>query len=430
MFASLSVPNYRRYFFGILTSNTGNWMGRTALAWLVLMVLTDQDATALGTVTAVLFLPSLLLSPVGGALADRFSKRALMITSQSVMAANMLTLGLLTVTGQVALWHVAICALIDGTASAVDAPARQAFVSELVPNEHLPNAIGLNSTSFNTARLLGPGIAGVLILVLGTGGVLLLNAATYIGVILALASLDRSALHRSDRTRAPGGIVAGVRYIRSQPYIVLILLIAAAMGLFGLNYQMTNVMMAGMEFGKGAGEFGLLGTIMAIGTLAAALLAARRKHPRLLVIMVAMAVFIIATLASAIAPTYWLFALLLIPCGLAAITTMITCNSLLQLTSDPAYRGRVMSVYLLVFLGSTPLAAPVIGWTGDTLGPRWALGLGGLALAVVWLAAALYLARAEDLAVRLDPGKRPLPVIIERGISAAPPSDAPPQHPG
>lgn len=415
VFASLAVPNYRRYFFGILTSNTGNWMGRTAQAWLVLMVLTQQDATALGAVTALMFLPSLLLSPVGGALADRFSKRALMITTQGVMAANTLALGLLIVTGQVELWHVAVCALVDGTASAVDAPARQAFVSELVPKEHLPNAIGLNSTSFNTARLLGPGIAGVLILVIGTGGVLLLNAVTYVGVIGALASLDRSALHRTARTPGQGGIIAGLGYIRRRPYIMLILAIAAAMGLFGLNYQMTNAMMAGMEFDKGAGEFGLLGTVMAVGTLSAALLAARRKRPRLLVIMVAMGVFILATLASAVAPSYWLFALLLVPCGLSAITVMITCNSLLQLSTDAAFRGRVMSVYLLVFMGSTPLAAPAIGWIGDTLGPRWALGIGGLALSVVWLAAAYYLARAEDLTVRLDLSRWPWPLVVQRG---------------
>ncbi len=415
MFASLAVPNYRRYFFGILTSNTGNWMGRTALAWLVLMILTDQDATALGAVTALMFLPSLLLSPVGGALADRFSKRRLMITTQSVMAVNTLALGLLIVTGHVALWHVAVCALIDGTASAVDAPARQAFVSELVPKEHLPNAIGLNSTSFNTARLLGPGIAGVLILLIGTGGVLLLNAVTYVGVIVALASLDRSALHRTERKPGQGGILVGLAYIRRRPYIVLILTIAAAMGLFGLNYQMTNVMMAGMEFGKGAGEFGLLGTVMAVGTLTAALLAARRKRPRLLVIMVAMGVFVLSTLASAVAPTYWLFALLLVPCGLSAITVMITCNSLLQLSTDAAFRGRVMSVYLLLFLGSTPLAAPAIGWIGDTMGPRWTLGIGGLALAVVWLGAAFYLARAEDLSVRLDLSRWPWPLVVLRG---------------
>jgi MFS family permease len=305
--------------------------------------------------------------------------------------------------------------LIDGTASAVDAPARQAFVSEMVPNEHLPNAIGLNSTSFNTARLVGPGIAGVLILLIGTGGVLLLNAVAYAGVILALASLDQSALRPTERTPGQGGIIVGLGYIRARPYLVLILLIAAAMGLFGLNYQMTNVMMAGMVFGKGAGEFGLLGTIMAVGTLTAALLAARRKRPRLLVIMVAMGVFVLSTLASAVAPTYWLFALLLVPCGLSAITVMITCNSLLQLSTDAAFRGRVMSVYMLLFMGSTPIAAPAIGWIGDTIGARWALGIGGLALALVWLAAAFYLARAEDISVRLDLSRWPRPLVVLRG---------------
>lgn len=414
MFASLAIPNYRRYFFGILTSNTGTWMSRTAQAWLVLMILTAQDAVALGYATALMFLPSLLLSTLGGSLADRFSKRVLMIITQSVMAVNALVLGLLVVSGQVVLWQVYVCAVIEGTAAAIDAPARQAFVSEMVPREQLPNAIGLNSTSFNTARLLGPGVAGILITFIGTGGVFLVNAVTYAGVITALATLNRSALIRPDRAKKGGGIRDGLQYVRRRPYLVLILTLALMMGLFGMNFQMTNVMMAGMVFGKGAPEFGLLGTIMAIGTLAAALLAARRQHPRLRVVMVAMAIFIVAMLASAIAPSFWLFALLLIPCGLAGVTTMITCNSLLQLTTDSAYRGRVMSLYMLLFLGSTPIGAPIIGWIGETLGPRWAVGIGGLALVVTWIVAAIYLVRSEDLQISID-RSRWRPVIIRRG---------------
>lgn len=424
MFASLSVPNYRRYFFGILTSNTGNWMGRTAQAWLVLMVLTEQDAIALGTATALMFLPSMLFSTVGGALADRFSKRRLMIITNSIMSVNTLVLGVLVVTGTVELWMVYLAAFIEGTAFSVDAPARQSFVSEMVPREHLPNAISLNSTSFNSARLLGPGIAGFLITLIGTGGVLLANAVTYAGVILALATLDRKQLTRTTRTPGSGGIIAGLRYIRTQPYIILILVIAAAMGLFGLNYQMTNVMMAGMVFGKGASEFGILGTVMAIGTLAASLLAARRKRPRLLVIMTSMGIFILVTLASAIAPTFWLFAVLLVLCGLSAITVMITCNALVQMTTASAYRGRVMSVYFLLFMGTTPLGAPVIGWIAENLGARWTLGLGAGALAIVWLGAAFYLARAEDLKVRLDLSRRPFPLVIRRGqVTEEPPPE-------
>lgn len=424
MFASLSVPNYRRYFFGILTSNTGNWMGRTAQAWLVLMVLTEQDAIALGTATALMFLPSMLFSTVGGALADRFSKRRLMIITNSIMSVNTLVLGMLVVTGTVELWMVYLAAFIEGTAFSVDAPARQSFVSEMVPREHLPNAISLNSTSFNSARLLGPGIAGFLITLIGTGGVLLANAVTYAGVILALATLDRKQLTRTTRTPGSGGIIAGLRYIRTQPYIILILVIAAAMGLFGLNYQMTNVMMAGMVFGKGASEFGILGTVMAIGTLAASLLAARRKRPRLLVIMTSMGIFILVTLASAIAPTFWLFAVLLVLCGLSAITVMITCNALVQMTTASAYRGRVMSVYFLLFMGTTPLGAPVIGWIAENLGARWTLGLGAGALAIVWLGAAFYLARAEDLKVRLDLSRRPFPLVIRRGqVTEEPPPE-------
>jgi MFS family permease len=406
--------NYRRYFFGVLTSSTGTWMSRTAQAWLVLMILTQQDAIALGYATALQFLPSLLLSPVGGALADRFPKHVLMLITQSVMAVTALALGLLIVTGTVELWHVYLCALIEGTAAAFDAPARQSFVSEMVPREHLPNAIGLNSTSFNTARLIGPGIAGVLITLIGTGGVFLINAVTYAGVISALATLNRSQLTPVLRSGAKGGIRAGLAYVRTQPYLMIILILAAFMGLFGMNFQMTNVMMAGMVFGKGATEFGLLGTVMAVGTLAAALLAARRKRPRLLVVMVAMAVFVVSILLSAVAPTFWVFAALLVPCGLAAITMMITCNSLLQLTSVGEYRGRVMSIYMLVAMGSTPIGAPIIGWIGETLGARWALGIGGLALAVVWVGAAIYLARSVNLQVRLDLSRWPWPLVVRR----------------
>ena len=268
MFTSLRVPNYRRYFFGMLTSNTGTWMTRTAQSWLVLMILTAQDPVALGYVTALQFLPSLVLSPVGGALADRFPKRVLMIMTQSVMALNALALGLLVVSGTVQLWHVYMCALIEGTASSIDGPARQSFVAEMVPREQLPNAISLNSTSFNTARLLGPGIAGVLISVIGTGAVFLVNAASYAAVIAALVTLDRNKLAQVERSTTKGGIRAGLAYVRTKPYLMLVLTLAAFMGLFGMNFQMTNVMMAGMVFEKGAGEFGLLGTIMAVGTLA------------------------------------------------------------------------------------------------------------------------------------------------------------------
>lgn len=415
VFASLAVPNYRRYFFGILTSNTGTWMSRTAQSWLVLMVLTAQDPVALGYVTALMFVPSLVLSPVGGALADRFPKRALMLTTQSVMAVNVLVLGLLVVTGTVQLWHVYLCALIEGTAAAIDAPARQSFVSEMVPREHLSNAIGLNSTSFNTARLLGPGIAGVLITLVGIGAVFLINACTYAGVITALATLDRSKLAQVQRGGGKGGIRAGFAYVRTQPYLLLILTLAAFMGLFGMNFQMTNVMMAGMVFDQGASEFGLLGTIMAVGTLAAALLAARRKRPRLLVVMVAMGVFTVSMLLSAVAPNFWVFAALLVPCGLAATTMMITCNSLLQLTSSAEYRGRVMSLYMLLFMGSTPVGAPIIGWIGETLGPRWALGLGATALGVVWIIAAIYLARSVNLQIKLDLSRWPWPLMVRRG---------------
>lgn len=407
VFSSLRVPNYRQYFFGILTSNAGTWMARTAQAWLVLVVLTDHDAQALGVVTGLQFLPILLFSTLGGALADRFPKRLLMICTQTTMALNAVLLGALVLSGHVQLWHVYVCAMIDGTAAAIDNPARQSFVSELVPTEQLSNAIGLNSASFNAARLIGPGLAGLLIAAFGTGPVFWINAGTFIAVILALATLRTDQLSPAPRAKGRGGVREGLRYVRQRPYLLLIMLIAAVVGLFGMNYQLTNVMMSTMVFGRGAAEYGMLGSVMAIGSLTAALLAARRARPRLRLLMVALAIFVVSTLLSAIAPNFWIFVLLLIPSGLAGITVMITCNSLLQLTADPSYQGRVMALYMLVFMGTTPIGAPALGWVGQHLGARWTLGIGGIAMAITWIAVAIYLARSENLRIRLDLHHRP-----------------------
>ncbi|NNG19523.1 MFS transporter [Naumannella sp. ID2617S] len=415
VFSSLRVPNYRQYFFGILTSNTGTWMARTAQAWLVLVVLTQHDAQALGVVTGLQFLPILLLSAFGGALADRFPKRVLMVCTQSAMALNAVLLGVLVTSGHVQLWHVFLCALIDGTAAAIDNPARQSFVSEIVPTEQLSNAIGLNSASFNAARLVGPGLAGVLIALWGTGPVFWVNAVTFAAVILALATMRSDQLSPAPRAaRGTGGVREGLRYVRARPYLLLIMVVAAMVGLFGMNYQLTNVMMSTMVFGRGAVEYGMLGSVMAIGSLTAALLAARRQRPRLRLLMGALAVFVVCTLLSAVAPNFWVFTLLLIPSGLSVITVMITCNSLLQLTSDATYRGRVMALYMLVFMGTTPIGAPALGWVGQHLGARWTLGIGGIALALTWIVIAIYLARAEDLHVRLDLRHRPF-VVLHRG---------------
>lgn len=414
VFSSLRIPNYRQYFFGVLTSNVGTWMSRTAQAWLVLVVLTDHDAQALGVVTGLQFLPILLLSTLGGSLADRFSKRLLLLGTQTAMALNSILLGVLVTSGHVQLWHVYLCAIILGIATAIDNPARQSFVSELVPTEQLSNAIGLNSASFNAARLIGPGVAGLLIAVFGTGPVFLLNAITFAAVILALATLRQEQLRPAPRTGGRGSVREGLRYVRERPYLMLIMVIAGVVGLFGMNYQLTNVMMSTMVFGRGAAEYGMLGSVMAIGSLTAALLAARRARPRLRLLMWALAIFVVSTLLSAVAPNFWIFVLLLIPSGLSGITVMITCNSLLQLTADPRYRGRVMALYMLVFMGTTPIGAPALGWVGQHLGARWTLGIGGIAMAITWVAVALYLARSERLRVRIDRHHRPFPVVLHR----------------
>lgn len=402
MFASLQVPNYRRYAGGIVVSNTGLWMSRTAQAWLVLMVLTHHDARALGLVTGLQFLPILLFSTLGGAIADRFAKRAVLLWTQSILAVNALAIGLLVVSGHGQLWQVYLAALIEGTASAIDAPARQSFVSELVPKHRLSNAISLNAASFNAARLLGPGIAGLIIAALGTGPVFLINAASYLCIIAALIRLDRTALAPAPRPGSSGGIIEGFHYVRRRPDIALVLLVAFMMGTFGMNFQMTNVLMSTEVFAKGATEYGLLGSIMAVGSLTAALLAARRGQARFSHLVVGLAAFTVVTVLSAIAPNFWVFAALSVAVGLSTISVTVTANTLIQSRTDPEVRGRVMSLYMTFLLGSTPIGAPLIGWVAEAWGARWTLGIGAVMVGVACIVAAAQLLRTRSIQLRLD----------------------------
>lgn len=392
-FASLSIPNYRAYFIGNLVSNTGSWMARTAQSWLVLVTLTNGNAQALGWLTGLMFAPALLLAPTAGWLADRVGKRAIMYNTQAVMGINSLALGLLVISGQVRLWHVLVIATIDGTASALDMPARQAFVSELVPLEGLSNAIGLNSTSFNAARLLGPGLAGALIAWLGTGPVFIVNGLSFAVFMVSLWMLDLDQADLAPTSRGRGRIVEGLRYVRSRPDLLLLMAIAFMMGTFGFNFGITNALMATEAFGKGPGEYGLLGSAMGVGALAAALLSARRQRPRLRHVVSALGVFTLTSLAATFAPTFTWFALWQILIGLAAITIMVTANSLVQLTIDAGVRGRVMALWGAMTMGGTPLVSPLIGWIGDVFGPRPTVAVGVVAIGVTTVVAALWLLR-------------------------------------
>ena len=365
-FASLSIRNYRIYATGSLVSNVGTWMGRVGQDWLVLTVLTNHSSTALGLVTGLQFLPFLLLAPFTGAIADRFPKRRILFCSQSALALSALVLATLTLTGVVQLWHVYAVALFQGVATAVDNPARQTFVSEMVPRQQLSNAVGLNSASFNAGRLLGPGIAGLVIAGVGTGLALLLNGLSFFFVLASLASMHKDELNPVPASRGRGQVREGFAYVRSRPDLMLLMGLVFVLGTFGMNFQITTALMATQAFHKGPTEYGLLGSIMAIGSLAAALLAARRKNPRLMVVVVALAGFTVATAVASIAPTYDLFALSLVPVGLFALTAMNTANSTVQLSVDPKVRGRVMSLYMAILMGGTPIGSPSSGGSATT----------------------------------------------------------------
>ena len=407
-FASLSVRNYRIYATGAFISNIGTWMGRVAQDWLVLTELTHHSSTALGIVTGLQFLPFLLLAPWAGMIADRYPKRAILAITQTSLALSSLVLGLLAVTGTAELWMVYAIALFTGVATAVDNPARQTFVSEMVPRERLANAVSLNSASFNAGRLIGPGVAGLTIAAFGTGWTLLLNTTTFVAVLLALVAMRRSELRPAPMLeRGSGAIREGVRYVRTRPDIQLVMLLVFVLGTFGMNFQITTALMATKEFGKGPEEYGLLGSIMAIGSLTAALLSARRARPRLRVLLVALLGFVVSSAFAALAPSYLLFALALVPVGLSALTALTTANAMVQLSVAPAMRGRVMALYMAIFMGGTPLGAPLIGWIGEVWGPRWTIGIGTVAVGLVLVAVSFWLTRRENVQVTYESQRRP-----------------------
>ena len=365
-------------------SNTGTWMQRVAQDWLVLELAVGSGATALGITTGLQFLPFLLLTPFAGLIADRMPKQRLLQLTNLGMALPAAVLGILAVTGVAEVWHVYVLAFLLGSASAFDAPARQSFVSEIVDPADLTNAVGLNSASFNVARLVGPAVAGLSIAALGsgqvaTGWVILLNGLSYAAPILTLRRLDGRALTTPQPTgREPGAIRAGVAYVRNRPDLVLIMSVVFFVGTFGLNFQMTSALMATEVFDKGPTEYGLLGTFLAVGSLTGALLAARRQRVRHRLVLGAALTFGAVEIAAGLMPTYLMFALLCPVMGLCSLTMMTSANAFMQLHTDAGMRGRVMALYMMIFIGGTPLGAPAIGWVGEVFGPRWTLVAGGL----------------------------------------------------
>ena len=387
VFRSLRSFNYRVWAAGALVSNVGTWMQRTAQDWLVLTQLTHHSASAVGTVMALQFGPQLLLLPWTGFAADHYNQRKLLIATQATMGALALALGVLTVTGVVQLWHVYVFAFLSGCASAFDAPERQTYVAELVGDADLSNAVALNSTSFNAARMIGPAVAGLVIASVGTGWAFLINGASFIAVLASLSLFRVSELRANARAhRTKGSFTEGFRYVWSRPDLKAILVMLFLIGTFGLNFPIFISTMAVGVFHTDARGYGLLSSIMAIGTISGALLAAGRDRPRFISLLIGALAFGLGCTLAAIAPNYWLFAGALVVIGVAALTFTNTTNSLMQLSTEPAMRGRVMALRLAIALGGTPIGAPIVGWVADHLGPRWSLGVGaasGVAAAIV-----------------------------------------------
>lgn len=407
MFRSLRVPNYRLWFAGALISNTGAWMQRTAQDWIVLTELTDHDATALGITTALQFGPLLLLMPISGVMADRLDRRTVLIWTQLAQCVLALGLGILVITGSAQLGYVYAFSLALGIVTAIDNPARQSFVSDLVGAKDLPNAVALNAMTFQGARLVGPALAGVLVAVLGAGPVFLINTASFAGVLLALGLIRRSGLQKGTRgPRRPGMTMEGLRYVRSRPDIIVVLVAVLLFGAFGFNYPIYISTMSTIEFGQDAAVFGVLASSMAVGAIVGALLAARRERVPFGVIVVASAAFGVASLLAAVAPDIWFFGAALVLVGVCSLTTINSANAYLQTTIDPSMRGRVMAIYLAVFAAGTPIGAPIVGWVATHFGPRWSIAIAAAAAVVAALVALVWLVRARNLRLRWVPGAR------------------------
>ena len=403
-FASLSVRNFRYFFIGGLLSNIGTWIQRIAQDWLVLTQLTDNSSSVLGLVTALQFLGIPIFAAYAGGIADRFSKRKVLLVTQLLLGLNALVLWALVFTDTVTLWHVYALAFTQGVIAAFDSPARQAFVSEMVDSVRLTNAVGLNATSFNGARLIGPGVSGFLIAAFhdDVAPALLINALTFVAMLVALLAMNPDELQPAPRAARKGAARGGIKYVAGHPEILVLFFITFMLCTFGLNFQIFNATMATEAFGRGAQDYGILGTIQAIGTLAAALVAARRVAPRLRTIMISLLVFSLATFALAASPTFWVYAVFLMPAGFASLSVLTSTNAAVQLSADPEYRGRVMSIYMAINMGGTPIGAPVIGWIGDVFGPRGSLLVGAGATLLCFVAISGYFFKHNGLRLHFE----------------------------
>jgi MFS family permease len=419
-FRSLRSYNYRVWAAGGLVSNVGTWMQRTAQDWLVLTELTHKNATAVGIVMALQFGPQLLLLPLTGYAADHLDRRKLLLVTQALIGALALGLGLLTLAGWVRLWHVYVFAGLLGAVAAFDAPARQTFVSELAGEDDLSNAVALNSTSFNAARMIGPAVAGALLASMSAGWVFLLNALSYVAVLASLGLLRTAELHpRLHAGRSPGGLLEGFRYVWGRHDLRAVLLMLFLIGTFGLNFPIFIAAMVVKVFHGEADQYGLLTSLMAAGSVAGALFAAQQARPRLGYLIGAALCFGVGCVLASVMPTYLWFGVMLMLVGMAAQTYTTSTNSLVQLSTAPAMRGRVIAIQFAIALGGTPIGAPLVGWVADTLGPRWSLGLGALSGLAAVAVGLRYLVRYRQLRMFVEGGRLRFSVSLATEASRA-----------
>ncbi|MFI5593893.1 MFS transporter [Amycolatopsis sp. NPDC051758] len=422
LFSSLKIRNYRLFFLGQVVSNNGTWMQRIAQDWLILSL--TGSSTAVGVTTALQFLPLLLFGLPGGVLVDRLRKRPVLAVTQVTMAATALTLAALTLTGHVRVWHVYAAAFAVGLATVLDNPARQSFLSELVGPDQLRNAVGLNSANFQSARLIGPAVAGLLITGIGTGWAFLLNGLSFAAPLTCMLLMRTGDLRGAERApRGKGQLREGLRYVAGRPELLWPIVLVGFVGTFALNFPVHLSAFADDVFHVGAGTYSLFNTLVACGSLAGALLAARRGTARLRLPFLAALVFGILEIAAAAAPTLWSFALFMVPLGLFAMVVNVTTNATIQTSTDPTVRGRVTALYMMVLLGGAPVGAPLIGWITDTYGPRTGLATAGAMATGTAAVTGLVLARAggHRLAIRWT-GHRPRMRIVP-GSPAEGPTD-------
>lgn len=409
-FRALKVRNYRLYFTGNVIAQTGMWMTRVAEDWLVLQ-LTDDDPVALGIATALQFGPVLLLSLLAGTVADRFDKRRLLIWVQAVVGVVGVALGFAATFHLANIWHVYLACLLVGIAATFDGPTRQAFVMEMVDRADVTNAVALNSLGFNGARIVGPAVAGVLIAVMDTGPVMAISGFAYVAVIISLARMRAAELHPVERVqRAKGQIRAGVAYIRSRRDLKMIMLLVFMVSTFGMNFQLTLAIMARIVFQRDATSYGLLTTMLAVGSLLGALASARRSDtPRLRLLAASAIAFGVTEVVMGVTHSYVLLALLLIPGGVFMLVFANAANAALQLGSSPEMRSRVMSIYVLVFLGGAPFISPLLGYVAEWFGGGAPLWMGGAITAVSALVLALWIGRSAKM--HLEIRVRPVPHV-------------------